>query len=74
MPIFEYRCKNCDHPFEILVRSSAQADVACPACRSEEVTRLLSTFASRSGGPSQMSSPSPRPVTSGGCGPSCGCH
>lgn len=40
MPIFEYKCRRCDHPFEALVRHS---DVpACPSCASTDLERLLS--------------------------------
>jgi putative FmdB family regulatory protein len=40
MPIFEYECRGCGHEFELLVRTG---DVpACPACRSQELEKLLS--------------------------------
>ena len=40
MPIFEYRCKGCQHEFEALVRKS---DVpACPSCKATDLERLLS--------------------------------
>jgi putative FmdB family regulatory protein len=40
MPIYEYECKACGHEFERLIRTG---DVpACPACKSQELTRLLS--------------------------------
>ncbi|HAF66771.1 MAG: zinc ribbon domain-containing protein [Bacillota bacterium] len=43
MPIFEYRCKRCGKVFECLVR---KGDVpACPECGSEELTKLMSMFA-----------------------------
>ena len=43
MPIFEYRCAECEAEFECLVRG---ADVpACPACGSTTLERLLTTFA-----------------------------
>ena len=44
MPIYEYRCEDCEKPFEKLVRAFRE-EVACPACGSGEVERLLSTFA-----------------------------
>ena len=43
MPIYEYRCRDCGHPFEALVRSSDEP--ACPACSSHDIERLLSMFA-----------------------------
>ena len=44
MPIYEYRCEECDKPFEKLVRAFRE-EVACPGCGSATVERLLSTFA-----------------------------
>jgi len=43
MPIFEYECKQCHSPFELLVRADTR--VACPACDSEKVVKKLSLFA-----------------------------
>ena len=44
MPIYEFRCEDCDHPFEKLVRAFRE-QVSCPECGSGDVERLLSTFA-----------------------------
>lgn len=46
MPMYEYRCEGCGQVFEQL-RPMADADrgVVCPACESEQIERLLSTFA-----------------------------
>ena len=41
MPIFEYRCTECDHGFEHLVRMASAAP-RCPSCGSREVERQLS--------------------------------
>ena len=65
MPIFEYRCKSCEHQFERLV-SRYDSPVDCPACSSSEVTKLLSTFAA------QGSIPDPS-CTTGQCVPTKGC-
>lgn len=40
MPIYEYRCKSCDHGFELLIRGEMTPQ--CPACESGEVDKLLS--------------------------------
>jgi len=46
MPMYEYRCRKCGKRFEMLRRmSDADRDLECPDCRSEEVERLLSSFA-----------------------------
>jgi putative FmdB family regulatory protein len=46
MPIYDYACRACDARFELLVRASTTP--ACPACRSEDLERLLSLPAIRS--------------------------
>jgi putative FmdB family regulatory protein len=43
MPLYEYKCSGCGHQFELLILKAAQP-AACPACNSEAVERLLSTF------------------------------
>ena len=46
MPMYEYRCRKCGKSFEMLRRmQDADHDLKCPECQSEEVERLLSTFA-----------------------------
>ena len=51
MPLYEYRCRACQQPFELLVRTG---DVpACPACRSTDLERVLSQFAVTTPGGSQ---------------------
>jgi putative FmdB family regulatory protein len=45
MPIYEYRCEECDERFEVFVRSSAQqAAPTCPKCGSGKVQRAISVF------------------------------
>jgi putative FmdB family regulatory protein len=43
MPIYEYICQKCQHPFERLV--FADTAVACPECGSQTVDKQFSTFA-----------------------------
>lgn len=46
MPIYEYRCKNCQRKLSVLIRSfSEKPEPVCDACGSKEVSRLFSTFA-----------------------------
>ena len=40
MPIYEYRCRNCDEMFEVLVR--ADMVVACPRCGSSALEKQIS--------------------------------
>ncbi|MFA4873985.1 MAG: zinc ribbon domain-containing protein [bacterium] len=48
MPIYEYECRSCSKRSELLVRS-AEEQVRCPNCGSEQLTRLLSTFSAHGG-------------------------
>jgi putative FmdB family regulatory protein len=50
MPLYEYRCMDCDLRFELLKRSSAADEVECVRCGSARVQRLFSRFAARSSG------------------------
>jgi len=43
MPIYEYRCRDCDATFEQLVRGGEQPE--CPDCHGQSLAKLLSTFA-----------------------------
>ena len=46
MPLYEYRCQRCGRTFEKLRRmQDADRELECPECRSDDVERLLSTFA-----------------------------
>ncbi|MEE9554698.1 MAG: zinc ribbon domain-containing protein [candidate division Zixibacteria bacterium] len=44
MPIYEYKCNDCDSKFEELVFSDAKK-VVCGKCGSENAEKLLSGFA-----------------------------
>jgi putative FmdB family regulatory protein len=56
MPLYDYRCRSCDHVFETLVpanKAAAAATVlACPECGAE-ADRQLGTFSVKTGGRSQ---------------------
>jgi putative FmdB family regulatory protein len=48
MPIFEFVCADCGMPFEELVLNTNKAsEVTCPSCQSQNITKIISTFASR---------------------------
>lgn len=50
MPIYEYRCQDCGHRFEILQSLGAGGEgLACPRCAGAAPARQYSTFAARSG-------------------------
>jgi len=74
MPLFEYKCSDCECKFEILHKSSKNpGKVECPECHSPKVKKLLSTFsaAGLSGSGSDFSSASDS-CESGSCGCSSG--
>lgn len=43
MPLYEYRCQDCDRDFELLVRESTVLE--CPTCHSTRLEKQLSVFA-----------------------------
>lgn len=46
MPVFEYRCEDCNKKFEILHLSNSKLDeVVCPHCGSKNYKKLLSRIA-----------------------------
>ncbi len=65
MPIYEYRCEECGTQFEELTLSAnGSYAVACRACASGRVTRLLSAFAVHTA----EAPPAPEPGPCGACG------
>lgn len=64
MPIFEYACRDCGHPFEALVRSDTTPE--CPECHSTALDKQLSVFATTTAG----ATPPTPPL--GACGAPCG--
>jgi len=42
MPIYEYRCTQCQHKLESLQRFSDAPLVTCPACGKDALTKLVS--------------------------------
>ena len=62
MPIYEYRCPQCGHQFEKLVRGfGGSGEVKCPSCGAES-ERQVSLFGFGVSGGSREAS--------GGCAPS----
>jgi putative FmdB family regulatory protein len=64
MPIYEYICQKCHHPFEALLYGKEKAE--CPKCHATKLEPQLSVFAVSAKG----SAPSASPAR-GACG-SCG--
>mgnify|MGYP001094643613 CR=1 FL=1 len=43
MPIYEYKCNNCDNQFEVLTTSvSDEKTIGCDKCGDVDITKLLS--------------------------------
>ena len=64
MPIFEYTCQQCHSDFEALVRSSTVP--SCPVCRSTDLEKKLSVFATAGAGADSAAMAVPGPCAS--CG------
>jgi putative FmdB family regulatory protein len=41
--IYEYRCKNCEHIFEVMQKMSDPAPEACEKCGAKGVERIISS-------------------------------
>lgn len=52
MPIFEYKCNDCQHTFEHIQKSS-EDKIECPQCHSTSLQKLISspTVLPMGGGP-----------------------
>lgn len=44
MPLFEYRCSDCQAEFEALVGREETEPVACEKCKGTQTERIASTF------------------------------
>lgn len=55
MPIYEYACRSCGREFETLVRNGSTPD--CPHCRSTELEKKLSVFATGKSMPAEAPAP-----------------
>jgi len=66
MPLFEYRCRDCEKRFEEFVLGDAKPK--CPSCDGRRLEKLLSVFAVSSSAGASSSGPA---EPTGGCG-SCG--
>lgn len=69
MPLYEYRCLDCQQEAELLIRGSESPE--CPTCHSHKLEKMLSVPAA----PSINSGSGALPIShaGGGCGlPQCG--
>lgn len=42
MPIYEYKCGNCDHEFEIIQKFSDKPKRKCPECKRQRLKKMVS--------------------------------
>lgn len=63
MPIYEYACRDCGREFEALVRSDTVPE--CPQCRSTQLDKRLSVFATAAAAPQAVPA---MPSPCGSCG------
>ena len=63
MPLFEYRCSDCEHDFEAFVTADRKAE--CPSCRGANLVKRWSTpgMVGASNGSAKAAMP-----MAGGCG------
>ncbi|MBI4028693.1 MAG: zinc ribbon domain-containing protein [Verrucomicrobia bacterium] len=57
MPIYEFSCPECQHDFELLVRSAKWKGAKCPRCGSIRISKKFSVFASQSAASHSQSAP-----------------
>ncbi len=56
MPLFDFKCSDCENDFEALTSTARIDEVECPKCGSKHVSRKISTFAVGRGGTSKSAS------------------
>jgi putative FmdB family regulatory protein len=66
MPIYEFKCEDCDEEFEALVFRSDET-VPCPGCKGDHIKRLLSACAYKTGSGSSDGAYSAPSTGSSGC-------
>ncbi len=66
MPIYEYRCENCESNFDVLQRvDEVKKDLRCPQCGHGKVEKQFSAFAT-TGGSGKLNAASRISCSSGG--------
>ena len=70
MPIFEFKCSQCEEFFEVLVMGDQDKEVQCPRCESGPFERVLSATSyamTDGGGGSSGASATTRKCSGGNC-------
>ena len=42
MPIYDYKCSNCEHQIEVIQKISDDPKTICPKCNKESLSKLIS--------------------------------
>ena len=42
MPIYEYRCDDCDHQLEVVQKLNEEQLVSCPKCKNDSLKKIIS--------------------------------
>ena len=52
MPIYDYKCSNCDYKLEVIQKISDKPKVVCPKCNKKSLKKLISapSFRLKGGG------------------------
>lgn len=52
MPIYDYKCSDCEHQIEVIQKISDKPKVACPKCNKKTLKKLISapSFRLKGGG------------------------
>ncbi|MFO7679910.1 MAG: zinc ribbon domain-containing protein [Chloroflexota bacterium] len=70
MPMYDFRCKECGHPFTVRAsfkEKDAGLQPECPVCHAVETQQVAGIFIGQTAGGSSL----PLPMMGGGAG--CGC-
>ena len=73
MPIFEFKCMECEEFVEFLVmNNNDEHEIVCPKCKSEDLERVLSSTnysmkSASGGGAGEQSSTQTRTCSGGSC-------
>jgi putative FmdB family regulatory protein len=71
MPLYEYRCGECEHHFEALAPAGRADEEPCPECGAAGPRRLLSVFSAPRGA-SAVARGGDGASAGGCCGGACG--
>ena len=50
MPIFDFKCQECGHKFDLMVSNANKEKVQCPQCGAVNLQQLISSFGTAKAG------------------------